>query len=91
MSLKAEVEEAGTGSSGRHGTAAEVVGREDARSASAVDEKERLIASLPLFTMASALAALPKSSPDCAVCLSPFSPDTELQLLHVCCHSFHAA
>ena len=52
---------------------------------------ERLIASLPLFTMASALAALPNSSPNCAVCLSPFSPDTELQLLHVCRHAFHAA
>ncbi|XP_062222407.1 E3 ubiquitin-protein ligase ATL4-like [Phragmites australis] len=55
------------------------------------DEKERLIASLPLFTMASALAALPKSSPDCAVCLSPFSPDAELRLLPACHHAFHAA
>ncbi|WVZ74137.1 hypothetical protein U9M48_022358 [Paspalum notatum var. saurae] len=55
------------------------------------DEKERLIASLPLFTMASALAALPKSSPDCAVCLSPFSPDAELRLLPACRHAFHAA
>jgi E3 ubiquitin-protein ligase ATL4 len=55
------------------------------------DEKERLIASLPLFTMASALAALPKSFPDCAVCLSPFSPDAELRLLPACRHAFHAA
>ncbi|TVU28048.1 hypothetical protein EJB05_19555, partial [Eragrostis curvula] len=55
------------------------------------DEKERLIASLPLFTMASALAALPKSSPDCAVCLSPFTPDAELRLLPACRHAFHAA
>lgn len=55
------------------------------------DEKERLIASLPLFTMASALAALPKSSPDCAVCLSPFVPDAELRLLPACRHAFHAA
>ncbi|KAF0933862.1 hypothetical protein E2562_019310 [Oryza meyeriana var. granulata] len=55
------------------------------------DEKERLIASLPLFTMASALAALPKSSPDCAVCLSPFAPDAELRLLPACRHAFHAS
>ncbi|KAK1619047.1 hypothetical protein QYE76_024564 [Lolium multiflorum] len=55
------------------------------------EEKERLIASLPLFTMASALAALPKSSPDCAVCLSPFVPDAELRLLPACRHAFHAA
>ncbi|CAM0944778.1 unnamed protein product [Alopecurus aequalis] len=55
------------------------------------DEKERLIASLPLFTMASALAALPKSSPDCAVCLSAFQPDAELRLLPACRHAFHAA
>ncbi|KAL6843943.1 hypothetical protein ACP4OV_026514 [Aristida adscensionis] len=55
------------------------------------DEKRRLIESLPLFTMASALAALPKSSPDCAVCLSPFTPDAELRLLPACRHAFHAA
>ncbi|XP_040377146.1 E3 ubiquitin-protein ligase ATL4-like [Oryza brachyantha] len=55
------------------------------------DEKERLIASLPLFTMASALAALPKSSPDCAVCLSPFAPEAELRLLPACRHAFHAS
>ncbi|CAO2043488.1 unnamed protein product [Urochloa humidicola] len=55
------------------------------------DEKQRLIDSLPLFTMASALAALPKSSPDCAVCLSPFTPDAELRLLPACRHAFHAA
>ncbi|CAD6259852.1 unnamed protein product [Miscanthus lutarioriparius] len=55
------------------------------------DEKQRLIDSLPLFTVASALAALPKSSPDCAVCLSPFTPDAELRLLPACRHAFHAA
>ncbi|EEE50592.1 hypothetical protein OsJ_30770 [Oryza sativa Japonica Group] len=48
------------------------------------DEKQRLIESLPLFTMASSLAALPKSSPDCAVCLSPFTLDAELRLLPAC-------
>uniref|UniRef100_J3M0T7 RING-type domain-containing protein n=1 Tax=Oryza brachyantha TaxID=4533 RepID=J3M0T7_ORYBR len=55
------------------------------------DEKQRLIESLPLFTMASSLAALPKSSPDCAVCLSPFTLDAELRLLPACRHAFHAA
>ncbi|KAM0896551.1 hypothetical protein ACQ4PT_023133 [Festuca glaucescens] len=53
--------------------------------------RRRLIESLPRFTMASALAALPKSSPDCAVCLSPFTPDAELRLLPACRHAFHAA
>ncbi|PVH63168.1 hypothetical protein PAHAL_3G485300 [Panicum hallii] len=52
---------------------------------------ERLIASLPLFTMASALAALPKNSPDCAVCLAAFEPDAGLRLLPACRHAFHAA
>jgi len=85
----AEAEEVGAGS-GRRSAAA--VGPEEAHAAEPVDdEKERLIASLPLFTMASALAALPKSSPDCAVCLSPFSPDAELRLLPACRHAFHAA
>ncbi|KAF0893982.1 hypothetical protein E2562_033397 [Oryza meyeriana var. granulata] len=55
------------------------------------DEKQRLIESLPLFTMASSLAALPKSSPDCAVCLSPFTLDAELRLLPACRHAFHAS
>ncbi|CAN6361673.1 unnamed protein product [Urochloa humidicola] len=41
--------------------------------------------------MASTLAALPKNSPDCAVCLSPFEPDAWLRLLPACCHAFHAA
>ncbi|KAL5215224.1 hypothetical protein ABZP36_004376 [Zizania latifolia] len=54
------------------------------------DEKQRMIESLPLFTMASSLAALPKSSPDCAVCLSPFTLDAELRLLPACRHAFHA-
>lgn len=52
--------------------------------------KKDLIESLPRFTMASALAALPKSSPDCAVCLSPFRPEAELRLLPACRHAFHA-
>ncbi|GJN01921.1 hypothetical protein PR202_ga19225 [Eleusine coracana subsp. coracana] len=64
---------------------------EGKKEAAACDEKQRLIDSLPLFTMASALAALPKSSPDCAVCLSPFTPDAELRLLPACRHAFHAA
>ncbi|CAM0903136.1 unnamed protein product [Alopecurus aequalis] len=51
----------------------------------------QLIESLPRFTMASALAALPKSSPDCAVCLSPFTLDAELRLLPACRHAFHTA
>ncbi|OEL36141.1 hypothetical protein BAE44_0002841 [Dichanthelium oligosanthes] len=81
-------EEVGAGSA-RRSTAA--VGPEEPHAAAEVDEeKERLIASLPLFTMASALAALPKSSPDCAVCLSPFTPDAELRLLPACRHAFHA-
>ena len=54
-------------------------------------DTERLIASLPLFTMASALAALPKNSPDCAICLSPLDASAELRLLPVCRHAFHAA
>ncbi|RLN07151.1 hypothetical protein C2845_PM11G29740 [Panicum miliaceum] len=86
----AEAEEVGVGSARR--SSAAVGPEEEAHAAEAVDdEKERLIASLPLFTMASALAALPKSSPDCAVCLSPFSPDAELRLLPACRHAFHAA
>ncbi|KAL6911749.1 hypothetical protein ACP4OV_000554 [Aristida adscensionis] len=76
------------GSARRSAAVAAAGGREEAE---VDDEKERLIASLPLFTMASALAALPKSSPDCAVCLSPFSPDAELRLLPACRHAFHAA
>uniref|UniRef100_A0ACD5UTT8 Uncharacterized protein n=1 Tax=Avena sativa TaxID=4498 RepID=A0ACD5UTT8_AVESA len=54
------------------------------------EKRRRLIESLPRFTMASALAALPKSSPDCAVCLSPFTPEAELRLLPACRHAFHA-
>ncbi|XP_072962885.1 E3 ubiquitin-protein ligase ATL4-like [Typha angustifolia] len=53
-------------------------------------EKSALIESLPLFTIASSLAGLPKSSLDCAVCLSPFQPDAELRLLPACRHAFHA-
>ncbi|CAL4898114.1 unnamed protein product [Urochloa decumbens] len=66
--------------------------RRDAGAAAAGDEDtELLIASLPLFTMASALAALPKNSPDCAVCLSAFEPEDWLRLLPACRHAFHAA
>ncbi|CAL5015201.1 unnamed protein product [Urochloa decumbens] len=72
----------------RPAAAAEGVGKKEA--APGDDEKQQLIDSLPLFTMASALAALPKSSPDCAVCLSPFTPDAELRLLPACRHAFHA-
>ncbi|KAJ3680637.1 hypothetical protein LUZ60_016915 [Juncus effusus] len=57
------------------------------------DNKEKadaLIEALPLFTLASSLAALPKSSPDCAVCLSPFDPTAELRLLPACRHAFHS-
>uniref|UniRef100_A0ACD5V598 Uncharacterized protein n=1 Tax=Avena sativa TaxID=4498 RepID=A0ACD5V598_AVESA len=54
------------------------------------EKRRRLIESLPRFTMASALAALPRSSPDCAVCLSPFTPEAELRLLPACRHAFHA-
>ncbi|WOL06123.1 E3 ubiquitin-protein ligase [Canna indica] len=50
-----------------------------------------LIESLPVFTLASALASLPKSSPECAVCLCPFCPDDELRLLPVCRHAFHSS
>ncbi|CAN6246532.1 unnamed protein product [Urochloa humidicola] len=83
-----EAEEAGTVGSSRRSAAAVAPEQEEEE---VDDEKERLIASLPLFTMASALAALPKSSPDCAVCLSPFTPDAELRLLPACRHAFHAA
>ncbi|KAF8729209.1 hypothetical protein HU200_017793 [Digitaria exilis] len=87
-----EADEAAVAGSARRSAAAVAPEEEEAQAAEEVDdEKERLIASLPLFTMASALAALPKSSPDCAVCLSPFDPDAELRLLPACRHAFHAA
>ncbi|XP_066358430.1 E3 ubiquitin-protein ligase ATL4-like [Miscanthus floridulus] len=54
-------------------------------------DTEHLIASLPLFTMASALAALPKNSPNCAICHSPFDASAELRLLPACRHAFHTA
>ncbi|XP_074559676.1 LOW QUALITY PROTEIN: E3 ubiquitin-protein ligase ATL4-like [Curcuma longa] len=50
-----------------------------------------LIDTLPVFTLASALASLPKSTPDCAVCLCPFRPDDELRLLPACRHAFHSS
>lgn len=54
------------------------------------DGEKDLIESLPLFTLASALATLPKSSPDCAVCLSRFHPHDQLRLLPSCRHAFHS-
>ncbi|KAJ4799873.1 RING/U-box superfamily protein [Rhynchospora pubera] len=51
---------------------------------------DALIEALPLFTLASSLASLPRSSPDCAVWLSPFDPTAELRLLPACRHAFHA-
>ncbi|MQL77738.1 hypothetical protein Taro_010150 [Colocasia esculenta] len=54
------------------------------------DGEEDLMKSLPLFTLASALAALPKSSLDCAVCLSSFHPHDQLRLLPYCRHAFHS-
>ncbi|KAK3157176.1 hypothetical protein QOZ80_2AG0117160 [Eleusine coracana subsp. coracana] len=56
----------------------------------AAAEAERLIAKLPLFTLASSLAAVPKSSRDCAVCQSAFRHDDELRLLPACRHAFHS-
>ncbi|XP_074584555.1 E3 ubiquitin-protein ligase ATL4-like [Curcuma longa] len=50
-----------------------------------------LIDTLPVFTFSSALASLPKSTPDCAVCLCPFRPDDELRLLPACRHAFHSS
>ncbi|RWW64740.1 hypothetical protein BHE74_00028000 [Ensete ventricosum] len=58
---------------------------------SAIPDQENaaLIDSLPVFTLASALAFIPKSSLDCAVCLSRFRPQDELRLLPACRHAFH--
>ncbi|CAL9207334.1 unnamed protein product [Musa hybrid cultivar] len=53
-------------------------------------DKKALIDALPLFSLASSLAAVPKSSLDCAVCLYPFRPHDELRLLPACRHAFHA-
>uniref|UniRef100_A0ACD5TM73 Uncharacterized protein n=1 Tax=Avena sativa TaxID=4498 RepID=A0ACD5TM73_AVESA len=56
----------------------------------AAAERERLIERLPLFTLASSLAALPRSSRDCAVCQSVFGGEDELRLLPACRHAFHS-
>nr|BAJ86692.1 predicted protein [Hordeum vulgare subsp. vulgare] len=56
----------------------------------AAAERERLIGRLPLFTLASSLAALPRSSRDCAVCQCVFCGDDELRLLPACRHAFHS-
>ncbi|XP_066344609.1 E3 ubiquitin-protein ligase Os03g0188200-like [Miscanthus floridulus] len=58
--------------------------------AAAEAEAERLIARLPLFTLYSSLASVPKSSSDCAVCQSAFRDDDELRLLPACRHAFHS-
>ncbi|PAN48400.1 hypothetical protein PAHAL_9G379800 [Panicum hallii] len=58
--------------------------------AAAEAEAERLIARLPLFTLSSSLASVPKSSRDCAVCQSAFRDDDELRLLPACRHAFHS-
>ncbi|XP_062201054.1 E3 ubiquitin-protein ligase Os03g0188200-like [Phragmites australis] len=60
------------------------------KAAAAGAEAERLISRLPLFTLASSLAAVPKSSRDCAVCQSAFRDDDELRLLPACRHAFHS-
>lgn len=57
----------------------------------AAAERERLIGRLPLFTLASSLAALPRSSRDCAVCQCVFCGDDELRLLPACRHAFHSS
>ena len=56
----------------------------------AAAERERLIERLPLFTLASSLAALPRSSRDCAVCQCVFGGEDELRLLPACRHAFHS-
>ncbi|WOL05603.1 hypothetical protein Cni_G14332 [Canna indica] len=61
-----------------------------AAAASSDKVKSALIDSLPIFNLSSSLAALPKSSPDCAVCLRPFRPDENLRLLPACRHAFHS-
>ncbi|RRT41992.1 hypothetical protein B296_00050128 [Ensete ventricosum] len=43
--------------------------------------------SLPVYS----LDASPKSSPDCAVCLSPLRRHDDLRLLPACRHAFHSA
>jgi E3 ubiquitin-protein ligase ATL4 len=60
------------------------------KAAAAEAEAERLIARLPLFTLSSSLASVPKSSRDCAVCQSAFRDDDELRLLPACRHAFHS-
>uniref|UniRef100_A0A804R7J1 RING-type domain-containing protein n=1 Tax=Zea mays TaxID=4577 RepID=A0A804R7J1_MAIZE len=58
--------------------------------AAAEAEAERLIARLPQFTLSSSLAAVPKSSRDCAVCQTAFRDDDGLRLLPACRHAFHS-
>ncbi|WOK98705.1 hypothetical protein Cni_G07417 [Canna indica] len=54
------------------------------------NKKSPLIDSLPFFKLGSSLAALSKSSPDCAVCLRSFRVDEDLRLLPACFHAFHS-
>ncbi|KAK8945940.1 E3 ubiquitin-protein ligase ATL4 [Platanthera guangdongensis] len=57
----------------------------------ASSDREKLITSLPLFSLASSVADFRKSSSlDCAVCLSNFRPQDELRLLPACRHAFHS-
>ncbi|KMZ63087.1 putative Ring finger protein [Zostera marina] len=56
-------------------------------SASSEQDQKTVLDSLPLLTLAS---SLPKSSPDCAVCLSKFEPQDQLRLLPACRHVFHS-
>ncbi|XP_062199870.1 E3 ubiquitin-protein ligase ATL4-like [Phragmites australis] len=53
-------------------------------------EAECLISRLLLFTLASSLAVMPKSSRDHAICQSTFHDDDELCLLSACYHAFHS-
>ncbi|PKA58877.1 E3 ubiquitin-protein ligase ATL4 [Apostasia shenzhenica] len=56
-----------------------------------LSDRDWLISSLPMFSLASSLETLKKSSSlDCAVCLCTFRPDDELRLLPACRHAFHA-
>ncbi|PKA53292.1 E3 ubiquitin-protein ligase ATL4 [Apostasia shenzhenica] len=62
-----------------------------ASTSSPASDRDQLISSLPLFTLASSVASLPKSpSLDCAVCLGALRPADELRLLPACRHAFHS-
>uniref|UniRef100_A0A453SJ05 RING-type domain-containing protein n=1 Tax=Aegilops tauschii subsp. strangulata TaxID=200361 RepID=A0A453SJ05_AEGTS len=61
------------------------------QSKEAAAERERLIGRLPPFALASSLAALPRSSRDCAMCQCVFCGDTKLRLLPACRHAYHSS